>query len=85
MLVIVLTILIVIYILRIAYKIRPDLSITAVKAFRVFHLISAALILAVYILSTKEIYLKGYWAPKIIFWLWYFSGMVLFAFSDKKN
>src|SRR5438128_215443 len=79
--IIVLTLLI--YLLPILTRSRNKLSIRATKIIRVFFFVLAPVLIAVLIFSQFNIYPRGYWVKKGLFWIVVFLMMILFGLGNK--
>lgn len=73
------------YYLTLGFRNSFTFSMWVTNALRLVQLTALPLFIILLILSEYNIYLRGYWAPKIIFWVWFLSAMLLFAFGIKKE
>lgn len=82
MLIIVLTILLLLYFLSLFPGIRMSDRITRFLLILVRVLLAAMILL--FVLSQVDMYLKSYWLPRILFWIWLYATIALSAFGNKK-
>lgn len=85
MLVIVISGLILIYFSALAFKNTFNFSTRVTKWLRIAQLTLLLLLIVLFTLQRYNIYLRGYYAPKIIFWGWLFVAMLLYAFGNKNH
>lgn len=84
MLIIIVAGLILMYLLTIWFRNTFTFSPSVTRGLRILQLMALLVSIALFVLSYYNIYLRGYWAPRIIFWVWFFSAMVLYSFGDRK-
>jgi hypothetical protein len=77
--------LIFIYVLTLAFKNKVSFSTPVTRGLRLVQLTLLLTLMALFLLSLYNTYLRNYWIPKIIFWLWFILVMLLFGFGNKKN
>jgi len=85
MLILVLAGLFLIYFLTLTLKNNVIFSTPVTKGLRLVQLALLLTLLTIFLLSQHRTYLRGYWTPRIIFWAWFISVMLLYSFGNKIN
>ena len=83
MLIIILAVLFIVYLLTLMKgsigRFNPQLT----QLLRISLFILTPVVTGIIIISTHNIFLRGYWFPRIFFWVVVIQMMVLFAFGDR--
>jgi hypothetical protein len=77
--------LLLIYLLSVFTSSERKLNIQTTKIIRASFLVLAPFLIALLILSRFNIYPRGYWITKILFWTVIFSMMILFRFGNRST
>lgn len=72
-----------VYLLALLSRKKFSFRTSFTKGLKLFGVALLLMLVVIFLLAKSNIYLRGYWIPKIIFWLWFFSIMLLFAFGSK--
>jgi hypothetical protein len=85
MLIIIIAILLIIYLITLLTRSRNILNASTTKIIRVFLFVLTPVLIILLIISHFNIYPRGYWVTKIIFWVVIVLTMVLFGLGDKST
>lgn len=83
MLIIILTIFLIIYLLTLGTMSGGKLNTTSTKIIRAFLFALTPVLIVLLIISRFNIYPRGYWVTKGIFWVVFFLMMILFGLGNK--
>jgi hypothetical protein len=85
MLFIILAAIAVIYLLTLFTRSGRKLNANTTKIIRVFLFVLAPVLIALLVISQYNIYPRGYWVTKVIFWVVFLLIMILFGLGNKSS
>lgn len=84
MLTIVIAIMIAIYLLTLITRARYKFNVPITKFIRLLFFVSTALLVVTVVAGFLNVYPRGYWFIKVLFWIVVFLVMILFGFGNKQ-